>query len=50
MKDFYLEIEVEDNILYISEENSSGCEYKVDSIKDIADYIALYLKEYTLGE
>lgn len=47
MKNFTnLQISYEDGILYIYEENGSGCSYSVDAEHEIATTIAEYLTGY----
>lgn len=46
MDDFKLDIEVEDNILYISNEDGSGAKYKVSDLEEVLDYIKFYINNY----
>ena len=46
MTDFNIEVELSDGVLYIANENSTGAEYEVESIEDIAQRFKEYLQNY----
>lgn len=55
MKDFYLNIDIElkGKTLYIGEECSSGCKYKVNNKEELLQYIKNYIEDcvdYELDE
>lgn len=41
-----IDIDTEDNVVTISEDNSSGCEYLFNNKQDILDAIADYINNY----
>lgn len=46
MENFVLDIEVEDGVLYIGTENSSGAEYEVKDYDDVVKFIKYYIDNY----
>lgn len=50
MENFILDVELEDNVLYISNENGSGAKYKVKTLEDVLDSIKFYLENYVVDQ
>lgn len=46
MKNFNIFVEVEDNVLYISNEDGSGAKYNIEDFADIKHYINQYIETY----
>lgn len=46
MNNFTFSVEIFDNILYISNENSSGAKYKINSLDDVKKYVNYYIDDY----
>lgn len=43
-------IELEDNNVYIGTDNTSGCEYKVQSVQEVGEFVTHYLMTYFADE
>ena len=46
IKDCIINIDISGSSVYISTENSTGADYKINSVNDIGKYLVKYLKEY----
>ena len=50
MENFILDVEVEDDVLYISNEDGSGAKYNVKTLDDIIESIKFYLETYVVNQ
>ena len=48
MNDFNLEVSLEENVLFIANENSTGATYEVQSAEDIGKRVVEYIENYCM--